>query len=56
LAYFLRNAVVLVRPMAIVVFSIYLQWLPAGGFEEHHHVYFGLARTLTSQVISYCRR
>ncbi len=22
--------------MAIVVFSIYLQWLPAGGFERHH--------------------
>src|SRR6201747_724796 len=32
--------------MAIVVFSIYLQWLPAGGYEDIGTVRFGLARTL----------
>jgi peptide/nickel transport system permease protein len=32
--------------MAIVVFSIYLQWLPAGGFEDIGNVRIGLARTL----------
>jgi peptide/nickel transport system permease protein len=32
--------------MAIVVFSIYLQWLPAGGFEDITRSYSGLARTL----------
>jgi len=32
--------------MAIVVFSIYLQWLPAGGFEDITMSYSGLARTL----------
>src|SRR6185312_7177857 len=32
--------------MAIVVFSIYLQWLPAGGFEDITMTYAGIARTL----------
>lgn len=32
--------------MAIVVFSIYLQWLPAGGFEDITMAYSGLARIL----------
>ena len=32
--------------MAIVVFSIYLQWLPAGGFEDITMSYSGFARTL----------
>ena len=32
--------------MAIVVFSVYLQWLPAGGFEDITMGYKGLARTL----------
>jgi peptide/nickel transport system permease protein len=32
--------------MAIVVFSIYLQWLPAGGFEDITLSYAGLGRTL----------
>ncbi|MET0904930.1 MAG: ABC transporter permease [Tardiphaga sp.] len=32
--------------MAIVVFSIYLQWLPAGGFEDIGAVQTGLGRTL----------
>ncbi len=32
--------------MAIVVFSIYLQWLPAGGFEDITVARTGLARTL----------
>ncbi|MGZ3286621.1 MAG: ABC transporter permease [Xanthobacteraceae bacterium] len=32
--------------MAIVVFSIYLQWLPAGGFEDVGAVQAGFARTL----------
>lgn len=32
--------------MAIVVFSVYLQWLPAGGFEDVATGYTGLARTL----------
>jgi peptide/nickel transport system permease protein len=32
--------------MAIVVFSIYLQWLPAGGFEDIGAVQTGLWRTL----------
>ena len=32
--------------MAIVVFSIYLQWLPAGGFEDITLVQSGFARTL----------
>ncbi len=32
--------------MAIMVFSIYLQWLPAGGFEDITMSYSGLARTL----------
>lgn len=32
--------------MAIVVFSIYLQWLPAGGFEDITVSYTGLRRTL----------
>ncbi len=32
--------------MAIVVFSVYLQWLPAGGFEDITTGYSGLARTL----------
>jgi len=32
--------------MAIVVFSIYLQWLPAGGFGDITMTYTGLARTL----------
>ena len=32
--------------MAIVVFSIYLQWLPAGGFEDITLVHSGLSRTL----------
>jgi peptide/nickel transport system permease protein len=32
--------------MAIVVFSIYLQWLPAGGFEDITVVHTGLSRTL----------
>ena len=32
--------------MAIVVFSIYLQWLPAGGFEDIGAVQTGFARTL----------
>jgi len=32
--------------MAIVVFSIYLQWLPAGGFEDITVARVGLARTL----------
>jgi peptide/nickel transport system permease protein len=32
--------------MAIVVFSIYLQWLPAGGFENIGAVQTGLERTL----------
>jgi peptide/nickel transport system permease protein len=32
--------------MAIVVFSIYLQWLPAGGLEDITMSYTGLARTL----------
>ncbi|MGO4666750.1 ABC transporter permease [Bosea sp. 2RAB26] len=32
--------------MAIVVFSIYLQWLPAGGFEDITVSLTGLARTL----------
>lgn len=32
--------------MAIVVFSIYLQWLPAGGFEDIAVARTGIARTL----------
>ena len=32
--------------MAIVVFSIYLQWLPAGGFEDIAIVHTGLSRTI----------
>jgi peptide/nickel transport system permease protein len=32
--------------MAIVVFSVYLQWLPAGGFEDVAMGHVGLARTL----------
>jgi peptide/nickel transport system permease protein len=32
--------------MAIVVFSIYLQWLPAGGFEDITTGFTGLRRTL----------
>ena len=32
--------------MAIVVFSVYLQWLPAGGFEDIGQAATGLARTL----------
>jgi peptide/nickel transport system permease protein len=32
--------------MAIVVFSVYLQWLPAGGLEDITASYNGLARTL----------
>ncbi|MCC7348860.1 MAG: ABC transporter permease [Variibacter sp.] len=32
--------------MAIVVFAIYLQWLPAGGFEDITLAHAGLARTL----------
>ena len=32
--------------MAIVVFSVYLQWLPAGGFEDITMAHTGLARTL----------
>lgn len=32
--------------MAIVVFSVYLQWLPAGGFEDITTGHVGLARTL----------
>ncbi|MGZ3326455.1 MAG: ABC transporter permease [Xanthobacteraceae bacterium] len=32
--------------MAIVVFSIYLQWLPTGGFEDVGAVQAGFARTL----------
>jgi peptide/nickel transport system permease protein len=32
--------------MAIVVFSIYLQWLPAGGFEDIGTVRFGIWRTI----------
>jgi peptide/nickel transport system permease protein len=32
--------------MAIVVFSIYLQWLPAGGFEDITLVHSGWSRTL----------
>src|SRR5678816_2426660 len=32
--------------MAIVVFSVYLQWLPAGGFEDITLVHSGLSRTL----------
>ncbi|HEY0442328.1 MAG TPA: ABC transporter permease [Xanthobacteraceae bacterium] len=32
--------------MAIVVFSIYLQWLPAGGFEDITVAHTGLSRTL----------
>jgi len=32
--------------MAIVVFSIYLQWLPAGGFEDITQMKTGVARTL----------
>lgn len=32
--------------MAIVVFSIYLQWLPAGGFEDITLAHSGLSRTL----------
>jgi peptide/nickel transport system permease protein len=32
--------------MAIVVFSIYLQWLPAGGFEDIGAARIGLARTI----------
>ena len=32
--------------MAIVVFSVYLQWLPAGGLEDITASYRGLARTL----------
>jgi len=32
--------------MAIVVFAIYLQWLPAGGFEDITMSYSGIARTL----------
>lgn len=32
--------------MAIVVFAVYLQWLPAGGFEDIAMGYSGLARTL----------
>ena len=32
--------------MSIVVFSVYLQWLPSGGFEDITSVYAGLARTL----------
>jgi peptide/nickel transport system permease protein len=32
--------------MAIVVFSIYLQWLPAGGFEDITMAHIGLSRTL----------
>jgi peptide/nickel transport system permease protein len=32
--------------MAIVVFSVYLQWLPAGGFEDIGAAGTGLARTL----------
>lgn len=32
--------------MAIVVFSIYLQWLPAGGFEDITMAYSGLAHLL----------
>lgn len=31
--------------MAIVVFAIYLQWLPAGGFEDITVVHSGLSRT-----------
>lgn len=31
--------------MAIVVFSVYLQWLPAGGFEDIGQAATGLART-----------
>ena len=32
--------------MAIVVFSLYLQWLPAGGFEDVATARVGIARTL----------
>lgn len=32
--------------MAIVVFAIYLQWLPAGGFEDITVAHTGLSRTL----------
>jgi peptide/nickel transport system permease protein len=32
--------------MAIVVFSIYLQWLPAGGFEDIGAVQTGFGRTI----------
>lgn len=32
--------------MAIVLFAVYLQWLPAGGFEDIAMGYSGLARTL----------
>jgi peptide/nickel transport system permease protein len=32
--------------MAIVVFSVYLQWLPAGGLEDITKAYTGLARTI----------
>jgi peptide/nickel transport system permease protein len=32
--------------MAIVVFSVYLQWLPAGGFEDITLGHAGIARTL----------
>ncbi len=32
--------------MAIVVYSIYLQWLPAGGFEDITLAHSGLSRTL----------
>src|SRR5437870_4806542 len=32
--------------MAIVVFSIYLQWLPAGGFEDIGTVQAGISRTI----------
>ncbi|MGQ3032223.1 MAG: ABC transporter permease, partial [Ferrovibrionaceae bacterium] len=39
--------------MAIVVFSIYLQWLPAGGFEDITVARTGFARTLdiTSHLV-----
>ena len=32
--------------MAIVVFAIYLQWLPAGGFEDIGTVHSGIGRTI----------
>ena len=42
--------------MAIVVFSIYLQWLPAGGFEDiGDQPYRARAARSTSPSTSSCR-